>query len=281
MSRDSISHTFKVAFILCVVCSVLVSAAAVGLRAQQRENKERERKSNILSAAGLAEEAQRDGVDETYRRRVVEKIVELKTGEFVTDITPEEFDQRAASRDPELSASVPDEADVARVRRRELYSFVYLIQGDQGQTDQIVLPIRGYGLWSTLWGFISLDARSISEGPDAIAVRGLTYYEHGETPGLGGEVDNPIWKEKWRTGKEIYDNEWNVRLRVAKGSVDADDPQAEYKVDGLSGATITANGVTNMLQYWFGDHGFLPLLKNASQRPEMLTDEGGDTNGKI
>ena len=76
-------------------------------------------------------------------------------------------------------------------------------------------------------------------------------------------MDNPLWKEKWRQGKRIYDEQWNVRLQVIKGSVDSTDDQAEYQVDGLSGATITSNGVTNMLEYWFGDHGFGPFLRKA------------------
>ena len=275
MPRDSIGHTFKVAFLLCIACSVLVSGAAVGLRSQQQVNQERERKSNILAAAGLGEGARGREVESIYSDRVIERIVDLDTGEFSSEVTPGDFNQRKAARDPELSDVIASEEDLARVRRREHYSFVYLIKDDTGEVDQIVLPIRGYGLWSTLWGFISLDAASISEGPDSIMIRGLTYYEHGETPGLGGEVDNPRWKEKWREDKRLYDENWDVRMRVAKGSVDSDDPQAEFKVDGLSGATITANGVTNMISFWFGENGFRPLLKNAHEQPEMLKAEGG------
>jgi Na+-transporting NADH:ubiquinone oxidoreductase subunit C len=123
---------------------------------------------------------------------------------------------------------------------------------------------------------MSLDANSLAEGPDAIRIRGLTFYEHGETPGLGGEVDNPRWREQWRDDKRLYDENWDVRMRVAKGAVDADDPQADFRVDGLSGATITANGVTNMIEFWFGDRGFRPFLKYAHQQPRLLSAKGGN-----
>jgi Na+-transporting NADH:ubiquinone oxidoreductase subunit C len=275
MPRDSVAHTFKVALLLCVVCSVLVSGAAVSLRDRQQTNKEHQRKSNILAAAGLAEEAQNEGVEAAFARRITERVIELETGEFEADVDPATFDQRRAARDPDSSEPVAAEDDLARVRRREQYSLVYLVKDDDGRATRIVLPIRGYGLWSTLWGFVALDTEAIREGSEHIEVCGLTYYEHGETPGLGGEVDNPRWKDKWRQGKRVYDEDWNVLLRVAKGSVDPNDARADYKVDGLSGATLTANGVTNMIAYWFGEHGFQPFLQNAHRRPELLGLEGG------
>lgn len=275
MKRDSVAQTFKVAVLLCVVCSVLVSGAAVSLREPQRANKERARKANILAAAGLADEARRAGVEAVYARRITERMIDLNTGQYVSDQNPATFDQRRAARDPQHSDLVAAEDDVARVRRRERHSLAYLVQGDDGQTDQVVLPIRGYGLWSTLWGFVALNARAIAQGPADITVSGLNFYEHSETPGLGGEVDNPRWQNKWRAEKHVYDDQWNVLLRVIKGEVPPEDEQGDYKVDGLSGATLTSNGVTNMIAYWFGEHGFRPFLQNASQQPEMLAAEGG------
>jgi len=276
MPRESVGHTLKVATLLCVVCSVLVSAAAVGLRDRQRANQERERKSNILVAAGLSDEAQGRGVEAVYAERVVERLVDLESGRFEPDAEADGADARSALRDPEASIAVPEEIDVAGLGRREKQALVYLVRDGRGAVDQIVLPIRGYGLWSTLWGFIALDAAGIREGPAAITVSGLTYYQHGETPGLGGEVDNPRWKAIWRTGKHVYDADWNVALQVVKGEVDPDDTRAAYKVDGLSGATITSNGVTNMIHYWFGPHGFRPFLENVSRQPDLLVPGAGD-----
>ena len=113
----------------------------------------------------------------------------------------------------------------------------------------IVLPIKGYGLWSTLYGFLALDK-------DAVTVRGITYYQHGETPGLGGEVDNPTWKAKW-PGRKAYDESWAPALRVIKGQ--AGPPSSSpHQVDGLSGATITSRGVNDMINFWLGESGFAP-----------------------
>ena len=70
-------------------------------------------------------------------------------------------------------------------------TLVYELRDDAGALDLVVLPVHGLGLWSILYGFVALDA-------DLETIRGLTYYEHKETPGLGGEVDNPRWKSLWK-----------------------------------------------------------------------------------
>ena len=129
-------------------------------------------------------------------------------------------------------------ANPSRVRTVPHHGVVYLIN-DGG----VVIPIEGYGLWGTLYGFLALEA-------DARTVKGITYYTHKETPGLGGEVDNERWKARW-PGRLATDEKGLPALRVKKGQAGtaAEDP---YQVDGLSGATITSRGVTNMLAFWLG-----------------------------
>jgi Na+-transporting NADH:ubiquinone oxidoreductase subunit C len=90
-------------------------------------------------------------------------------------------------------------------------------------------------------------------------VAGIGFYQHAETPGLGGEVDNPLWKAKW-VGKKVYDGQGRAILSVIKGEVDANRPQAVHQVDGLSGATLTSRGVNNLVHYWLGEQGFAPLI---------------------
>jgi Na+-transporting NADH:ubiquinone oxidoreductase subunit C len=270
MPRDTVTQTFKVSILLCVVCSVLVSGVAVALRPAQRVNRERFMKTNVLIAAGLHRPRMTaDQIEQMFEERVVERIIDLDTGEFTDAVDPEVYDQRAAERDPALSRSIPSREDIAGVRRREKYSYVYLVRDDEGEIAEIVLPIRGYGLWSTLRGFIAIDARGLRESPEVAEIQGLTYYEHAETPGLGGEVDNEQWKAQW-VGKRAFDQEWNVAIRVIKGTVPEDHPREEFMVDGLAGATITANGVTNMLRYWLGENGFLPFLRSVHEDPEVL-----------
>ena len=131
---------------------------------------------------------------------------------------------------------------------------VYLIEKD-GKTESIMLPVHGYGLWSTMYGFLALDINDLE------TVVGFGFYDQQETPGLGGEVDNPIWKNRW-PGKKVYDAKGDVALTVIKGAVDSANPNAQKQIDGLAGATLTANGVTNLIQFWMGNNGFKPFLTN-------------------
>jgi len=251
MPRDTTGKTLIVASSLAVICSVLVASAAVGLRPQQEENKLREKRKNILQAAGLYDPSK--PVAEQFSL-FEPKLVDLETGAYVEDakIDPAEFDQRVAAKDPQRSVAIPAEEDIAKIGRRAKRALVYLVKKD-GELDQIVLPIKGKGLWSTMYGYIALDA-------DARTVRGITFYEHGETAGLGGEVSNPAWQAKWQ-GKEIVDEEkGEVVFKVLRGAVEPTTPDAEHKVDGLSGATLTSNGVTNLIHYWLGERGFGPYL---------------------
>jgi len=109
----------------------------------------------------------------------------------------------------------------------------------------VVLPVYGKGLWSTLYGYLALKK-------DIETVQGLTFYEHGETPGLGGEVDNANWKAQW-VGRQVYDETGTPALGVSKGPAPEEDP---FLVDGLSGATITSIGVSNLVQYWVSDEAY-------------------------
>lgn len=257
MQRDSLANTLRVSILLCLVCSLLVSAAAVGLRSAQQANKERDKQKNILIAAGLFDkDADSIGDVPEKFKQIETRIIDMKTGEYVSEVETASFDQKKAARDPEQSTQVADDDDVARIRRRENRSFVYLVNDSNGDPVKAVLPIRGYGLWSTMWGFIAIDLASLEGGPQELEVAGLTYYQQGETPGLGGEVDNQKWKDLW-PGKHVYDKDWNVKVEVTKAAAGA------YEVDALSGATITSNGVTNMMRYWFGKNGFRPYLKKV------------------
>ena len=255
MPKETIGKTFLVALLLCVVCSVLVSAAAVYLRPTQAANKNLDRKKNILMAADLLKEGL--SVEEAFKS-IEPKVVNLATGEYVEDIDAESYDQRRAAREPAESEVIPPSEDIASVRRKAKRASVYLIyRGDE--VRKIILPLHGLGLWSTLYGFVALDARDLN------TIRGLVYYEHGETPGLGGEVDNPAWKALWN-GKQVFDQDGKVRIEVVKGKVVPNRPETRYQVDGLSGATITARGVSNMLRYWLGKDGFGPYLDRLKAR---------------
>ena len=249
-SNDSISKTLIVAFSLCIVCSVIVSTAAVVLKPAQEANQSLDRKRNILSAAGMLEEG--SSVEEQFAK-IDTRVVDLRTGKFTDDVDPASYDQRAASKDPAMSDKLSTDEDIAKVFRREHYALVYLAEDARGDVNKIILPIHGYGLWGTLYGFIALQS-------DANTVAGIGFYEHKETPGLGGEVDNPRWKGQW-DGKQVY-KDGEIELTVIKGTVDPSMKDSEYKVDGMAGATLTTRGVSNLVQFWLGESGFEPFLNN-------------------
>ncbi|MGC6480895.1 MAG: Na(+)-translocating NADH-quinone reductase subunit C [Porticoccaceae bacterium] len=248
MANESVTKTFTVALTLCIVCAVVVSSAAVFLRPAQEANKLLDLKTNILASAGLLEE----GVDvETQFEKISVKLVDMQTGRYTNAIDVESYDQRKASSDPALSVALSASEDIAKIKRRANFAKVYIVENANG-LEKVILPIKGYGLWSTLYGFIALES-------DLQTVAGIGFYEHTETPGLGGEVDNPKWKASW-IGKRAYDDN-ALLIEVIKGKVDVSRDGAESQIDGLAGATLTTKGVDNLVQYWLGEQGFRPFIE--------------------
>ncbi len=250
LPNDSVKKTLFVALALCLVCSILVSGAAVVLKPLQDQNKALDKKKNILEIAGLMQEGK--SVDELFSQ-IETRVIDMSTGEYVTDVDPAKYDQRKASNNPRQNIQLNKEDDIAGIKRRAKYTSVYLVKNGEN-IKSIILPVHGYGLWSTLYGFLALEN-------DAKTVVGLGFYEHAETPGLGGEVDNPEWRKKW-IGKQVYNEAGDVIIQVVKGHVESSTPNAESKVDGLSGATLTSRGVENMLHYWLGKQGYTNYLNN-------------------
>ncbi len=249
-NNDTMGKTLLVTILLCVVCSVVVSAAAVILKPQQVANKELDRKSNILAAAGIVDPSK--SVDELFKQ-ITTKYVDLETGKYVD--VPAGYDDAKAAKDPQQNVVLTRQQDKAGIKTIAKVKPVYLVQGADGSVEKVVLPVHGKGLWSTMYGFLALEG-------DLNTVVGLGFFSHGETPGLGGEVDNPSWKELW-PGKKVYgDDTTEPQLGLIKGSVDPSTPNAEYKIDGLSGATLTSNGVTYLVQFWMGENGYAPFLNN-------------------
>jgi Na+-transporting NADH:ubiquinone oxidoreductase subunit C len=258
--QHSVGYTIGFAAAVCLVCSLFVAASAVTLADRQTANKRLDLRKKVLAVASLMD-ADRDyspeEIDEIFEANLKPHVVDLATGKYVQGIDPGSYDARKARRDPELSVAAPKNlAKVSRVAKRGV---IYLVQPSD-EIEGVIIPVEGMGLWSTLYGYLALDA-------DTRTVQGLTFYEHGETPGLGGEVDNPRWKALW-PGRLAFDANWVPAIAVLKGRAGSveEDP---YHVDGLSGATITSKGVTNLLQFWLGKSGYGPYL--AAYRTERGT----------
>lgn len=260
--KETVSRTVIVALALCIVCSVIVSTAAVVLKPAQVTNRNLDMKTNILAAAGMLQPgASADEIEEQFQRFDV-RLVNLESGDYVDPQSiglndAMAYDQYRASADPEMSEDIPSSEDKAGIKRQANIAKVFVLQTN-GELERVVLPIHGYGLWSTLYGFVSLEG-------DANTIEGLGFYAHAETPGLGGEVDNPKWKAQW-VGKKVYgENLEEPEIQLVKGGVDPNAPDAEHKVDALSGATLTSRGVQQLVNFWMSERGFAPYLNKLRE----------------
>lgn len=252
MKNDSIFKTVLVAGLLCIVCSVLVSTAAVKLRPKQTENKVLDVKKNLLLAAGLIKnrKASKSEILKAFEQIEV-KLIDFETGLEVKDQDIEAYDEIKAAKDPKRNKVI--KVDYAGIKTRSKYGKVYLAK-ENGRVNMIILPIHGKGLWSTMYGFVALR-------PDTNTIQGIGFYQHGETPGLGGEIENPRWKALF-VGKKVYDVNWEPAFKVVKGMANSSSKTFIHEVDGLSGATLTSNGVTNTFKYWFGKEAHWNYLNN-------------------
>ena len=246
---DSPVNALKTALVVALVCAMLVSITAVSLRPLYLANLEAERMERLASILQTLNQLAGGMRPEDIEVRVVK----LENGAYAEDIDPATYDARRAANDPGKSVTIPPQQDLAGIKRRADHAVVYLIRNSNRKIDAVILPVRGVGYQSALYGYLALAA-------DANEILALKFYEHGETPGLGGEVDNPRWKALW-PGKQVY-KDGTVKIGLVKGSVDPAGANADWEIDGLSGATLTARGVTNLVQFWLGEDGFEPFLEN-------------------
>jgi Na+-transporting NADH:ubiquinone oxidoreductase subunit C len=257
---NSIRYTLLFATAVCLVCSMLVASATVLLRDRQHANQLLYLQKNVLQATGLLKPGEQMSDREVvalFERSIRIRLVDLQTGDYVENpsVDPSRYDQRRARADPSQSREAPP--NLSQIKRLPNVATVALVVKD-GKPVQAVLPIEGIGLYGTLYGFVALDR-------DLTTIRGLAFYENRETPGLGGEVDNPKWKAQW-PGRKAFDAAGKIRISLKKGGGVGPAEQDPYQVDALSGATITSNGVTRMLHFWLGENGFGPYLAKARAR---------------
>ncbi|MEO6598197.1 MAG: NADH:ubiquinone reductase (Na(+)-transporting) subunit C [Planctomycetota bacterium] len=227
MNTSSNVYVMGFAIGVCVVISAALAVTANWLKPTQDAAAEFDRQKNVMMAAGLVK------ADDSRLRPELEKLYKDRVEEFVVDT---EAGTVAAGK------TVADVAAMKSVADKLRYRVVAQSKDAAGKPESYILPISGKGLWSTIYGYIALEG-------DLTHVRGVTFYKHGETPGLGGEVENPEWTALWK-GKSILDEQGHlVGIGVKKGRVDPTIPaEKAHKVDGLSGATITSNGVTKFVK---------------------------------
>jgi len=260
MPSDSMGKTLGVAAGVCVVCSIFVSTAAVYLKPRQDANKRFDKRKNVLLAADLIEQGERpstEKVDELFGQ--LDKLwIDFEDKKFIDeqDVPADCLDERKLPDDPNKQIKVDPKAKFAGMNKRARYRQIYLNK-DGDKIATVILPVHGKGLWSTMYGFLALDG-------DMKTVKSMAFYEHGETPGLGGEVDSKNWKASW-VNKIAFDETGKPQIKVVKGIAAVG---AKDEVNGLSGATLTANGVQILVRDWLGDNGYGPFLKKLNEEEE-------------
>ncbi len=272
MNNNSPQKALIVVFAVAAVCSVRVSVAAIALKPIQLRNQLVERSRNVIALTGLVPPDKLLSDDEVLEtiEQLDMRVVNIDTGEFDSTIDPLDFDEHAAVNNDELSVAIPAGDDLANIGRRSRFAIVYLVW-DGDELKRIILPIHGQGMWSTLYGFIALES-------DLNTIGAVSFYEQAETAGLGDQIQRPDWQAQWQ-GRELFDNQRNFRFRVAAGAVEEDSAAARHQVDGLTGATVTGNAVTRLVEYWFSPGGYGDFLDNlATQSPvRVAQDSGGAT----
>ena len=259
MGTETARRTLAVSLGVSLVCSILVSATAVTLHEKQESNRAGFVLRTIMTDLDLLEKGEPMAA---ALGRTEPALVDLAKGEILPEenwnekLNPTDFDIQILANHPEYGREITGEKDLARIGRMPRYMKVFIVREREGEAvEKYALSIYGRGLYSTLYGVISL-------APDMRTIEGLTFYDHGETPGLGGEVDNRQWKESWK-GKEAFDEEGNVRIEVLGGPVDPSRPEARFQVDGLTGATHTTRGVDRLVRFWLGDEGYGPFIRKV------------------
>jgi Na+-transporting NADH:ubiquinone oxidoreductase subunit C len=216
MNVNSNGYTYTFATVMVVLVAVLLSAASLGLKSKQENNVKQEKMQSILSSVGV--EVDRSGAEEAYNT-VIEKVLTIKGGEVVSEDRETGFsiDMATAIKSSNMDREVP----------------LYVANKD-GQTFYIV-PLRGKGLWGPVWGFVSLES-------DGNTVVGANFGHKSETPGLGAEITTPMFTDQF-PGKKISEAGMFQSISVVKKGTS----NGNYAVDGISGGTITSNGVNDML----------------------------------
>ena len=247
LPNDSTVKTLGMAFAVSAVCALVVSVAAVMLRPLQEANRAAQQQARLEEVVTTLPGVDAGGVP-PGAGKMETLVVDLATGLKAPGVDPAKFDMRTAAAAEETSTLIAADADFARIGRRPNLARIHVLRSPQ-RLELVVLPIYGSGYQSTIHAFLTLRG-------DLNTVASLKIIEHGETPGLGAKIEDPAWQQLW-PGKQISDASGEVRLSVVRGT-----GTTVHEVDGITGATRTVRGVSNMLKFWLGENGYGPVLEN-------------------
>jgi Na+-transporting NADH:ubiquinone oxidoreductase subunit C len=252
MDRNRPGYTLVFTIVVCAICSVFVASTYEMLGERQRADAAVFRMLDILRLTGLAGPDEVLEKDEIVRRfgAIRPRAVDMRARRIDPEVDASLYGQREASRDPTRSREAP--ANAAGVRRIPDHAVVYERLGEDGSVEQMLLPLHGQGYGGQIYGFIAL-------GPDLNTVRDIIFYEHEETPTLGGKINRASWRAAWE-GRRVYDDSRAVALRLVGDAGPAD--THPHEVDAVSRASVTTAGVQNMIDFWMGPEGFGPFLED-------------------
>ena len=260
LNKDSVLGTFVIIVTFCLVCSVLVSSAVVALDPFKAAAVANDRQVNILKVSGFEVKG---SVAKTFKEHIESHLIDVETGSLADDVVPasqiESYNFASLAKKPASSVKIPKDRDVAGILSRAKYMPVYFAKDENGKVARVILPFYGQALWSTVYGYVALSP------VDANTILGVTFYSHGETPGLGGEIDNPRWQALW-VDKKLTNENGEYKFHIVKNAADKN-----HEIDALSGATLTSVGVDKTAAFWLGD-AYKPFLEKLS-KGEIIVNE--------
>lgn len=219
MNRNSTSYTFIFAAVMVIIVAILLASAAIGLKPAQEKNVRRNKMQDILKSVNIIVTPKE--AEESYSKYIQEEIVLDYNGEVVEGVNAFELDLAKELKKDETGQQFP------------------LFKANVEGTEYYIVPMRGKGLWGPIWGYIALEG-----GQTISKVYGASFDHKGETPGLGAEINTSTFQQQF-AGKAIFDEDGTFKpIRVIKGTADPSDP---HGVSGISGGTITSNGVSEMI----------------------------------
>ena len=252
-NNNSVTHTLLFALSVALVFGAMVTVVSVLLAPAQADNREKAQQ-RLFTELMMSQPGFEDVLSQTASFEMVHRLLDLDSGCYDTSTSPRDYASVTDPSDPERRRLLSKAEDIAGISYLPQQVIVHLIV-DGERVVAMVLPVYGLGYASRLNGYLTLAA-------DGSTIRSLTFYDHSETPGMGGRISNPAWQAQWQ-GKRLRDEQGRIRIGVAK---DTPVPEADrpYQIDAMSGATLTGRGVTNLLRFWVGPLGFEPYLANLA-----------------
>ncbi len=243
MNRDSNAYTFLFATVMVLVVASALAFTASALKDLQNANVRKEKMQNILATIGVTTD--RDQAETLYQKYITSTISLTEEGSVDTEVNAFEINLNNELKKPASEQRFP------------------LYQADVDGKKYFIIPLRGAGLWNAIWGYIALEE-------DKNTIKGAVFDHVGETAGLGAEITQKWFQDRF-LGEKVFDtNGTLVGINVSKTNNDPKDLDKEdHEVDAISGATITGDGVTAMIMERLTH--YLPYLK-AEQNAVALNN---------